>query len=169
MRNWTAAGLGAIAAVAVIGGAGVVAAPPEAWGPGHGQRHEVRMGHGHGHGGMLRAFCSGNAGERLAERLAAFESFAKFEGRQQETWVALRDMLTGAQPRVQEICTDLSELREGNSVAKLTNVEEALGRAAAIAADVRPAYAAFYDTLDDAQKRTLDKMFDHPGRFMRRG
>ncbi|WP_169728383.1 Spy/CpxP family protein refolding chaperone [Geminicoccus roseus] len=165
MRNWTAAGLGAIATVALIGGASVVAAPPDG-NRGDRPMHEVRMKHGRG--GMLGAFCGPAAGERLSERLTAFESFAKFEGEQQTSWVALRDTLTGAQPRVQAICAELRDLRSGNSVEKLTTVEEVLGEAAAIAADVRPAYATFYETLDEAQRDTLDKMFERPGRFMHR-
>jgi hypothetical protein len=167
MRNWTAAGLGAIGAIAVLGGAGVIAAPPD--GPGGDARpmHEMRMHHGRGP--MLGAFCGPRAGERLNEGLAEFESFAKFEGEQQATWVALRDTLTKAEPRVQEICGELRGLRGGNSVEKLTKVEDALGEAAAIAADLRPAYANFYNTLDDRQKKTLDEMFQFGGRFMRHG
>ncbi len=168
MRNWTAAGLGAIGAIAVLGGVGVVAAPPDGPGRDGGPMHEMRMHH-HGRGLMLGAFCGPRAGERLNEGLAAFESFAKFEGEQQTTWVALRDTLTKAEPRVQEICGELRGLRGGNSVEKLTKVEDALGEAAAIAADLRPAYDNFYNTLDDRQKKTLDEMFQFGGRFMRHG
>ena len=161
MRNWTAAGLGAIAAIAIVGGAGVIAAPE---GPG---RHQGRM-HG-GQGSMIGAMCGPQAGERLDHGLTAFESFAKFEGQQQTSWVALRDTLKRAEPRVQEICGELRGIRGGNSVDKLATVEDALTKAASIASEVQPAYAAFYGTLDDAQKQTLDEMFDLPGRMMRRG
>ena len=118
---------------------------------------------------MLGAICGPAAGERLQHGLTAFESFAKFEGQQQTTWVALRDTLEKAQPQVQEICAEMRGVREGNSVDKLTSVEEALTKAAAIASQVQPAYANFYGTLDTTQKQTLDEMFELPGRFMHRG
>jgi len=162
MRNWTAAGLGAIAAIAIVGGAGVIAAPPD--GP---EGHEGRMHRGPGH--MIGAVCGPDAGERLQHGLTAFESFAKFEGPQQASWVALRDALTKAQPEVQEICNEVRGIRGGNSVDKLSSVEDALTKAAAIASNVQPAYAIFYGTLNPAQKETLDEMFDLPGRFMHRG
>jgi hypothetical protein len=118
---------------------------------------------------MMGAFCGPNSGERLDDALTAFESFAKFEGQQQTAWVTLRDTLRQAQPQVQEICGEVREIRDGNSVAKLQTVQEALTKAAAVASQVQPAYANFYGTLDDAQKRTLDEMFELPRRFMRHG
>ncbi|HEX2525055.1 MAG TPA: Spy/CpxP family protein refolding chaperone [Geminicoccus sp.] len=162
MRNWTAAGLGAIAAIAVVGGAGVIASPPD-WARGSGGG----MHRGPGH--MMGAFCGPQAGERLEHALTSFESFAKFEGQQQTSWIALRDTLKQAQPQVQEICGEVRGIRDGNSVDKLTTVQDALTKAAAVVAELQPAYANFYGTLDDAQKRTLDEMFEIPSRHMRRG
>jgi len=118
---------------------------------------------------MMAAFCGPRAGDRLDETLTAFESFAKFEGQQQAAWVTLRDTLRQAQPQVQEICGEVREIRDGNSVAKLQTVQEALTKAADVASKVQPAYAGFYATLDDAQKHTLDEMFELPRRFMRHG
>lgn len=162
MRNWTAAGLGAVAAIAIAGGVGVVAAPPDGPGDHGGRMHR-------GPGAMLGAFCGPQADERLERGLTAFESFAKFEGQQQASWVALRDTLKRSQPQVQEICSEVRGIRSGNSVDKLATVQDALARAAAVASNIQPAYANFYGTLDEAQKRTLDEMFEIPGRFMRRG
>lgn len=160
MRNWTAAGLGAIATLALIGGTEVIAASD---GQGRSGRsmHQMRMHDGHG--GMFGAFCRPQMARRMNDRITAFESFARFEGEQQEAWTALRDTLTGAQPRIEEICGDLRDLRTGNSVEKLTTVEEALGQAAAIAADLRPAYARFYGTLDETQQDVLDDLFTMRG------
>lgn len=166
MRNWTAAGLGAIAAIAVVGGAGVVASPDD-WGRDAGPGSGPGMHRSPGH--MMAAVCGPRAGDQLDETLTAFESFAKFEGQQQAAWVTLRDTLRQAQPQVQEICGEVREIRDGNSVAKLQTVQEALTKAADVASKVQPAYAGFYATLDDAQKRTLDEMFELPRRFMRHG
>ena len=151
MQKWTAAGLGAIATVALVGGAGVFAATADRPdGPRHGMHRMAPM---------YGAVCGPNAAERLDKALNGFQSFAKFEGEQQAAWQSLRQTIEGVEPDVKAICSEMQGARGASSVEKMAKLESSLNKAASIVGRVEPAYAKFYDTLDASQKKALDNVF----------
>ena len=157
MQHRTAAGLAAITAVALLGGATVFAAQTDRPAHREGGMRQMRM-----HPGFMPiagALCGPHAGERLDRALDGLESFAKFEGDQRASWTHLRETMQEAQPQVQQVCMNMRESRKASSVEKLAAIHDSLGQAATIVARLQPAYAEFYATLDDAQKKTLDEVF----------
>jgi hypothetical protein len=170
MKNFAAGVIGAVGALGILGAAAVVAAPVAMTGPADpGFRHEVRgephdgLRHGVGPGMMFGRICGPGRTKEVAERLDAFEAFAKFEGEQKAAWDDLRKALATADGEMDDVCAEARDMRGANSADKLTHLQQALSKSAALVATVEAPYSRFYGTLDEKQKEVLDDLVRFPG------
>lgn len=170
MKNLAAGVIGAVCAMGVLGAAAVVAAPPAMTGPSDpGFRHEIRDDprdgprHGFGPGMLFGRVCGPERTKQITERLDAFEAFAKFEGEQKAAWDDLRKALSTADGEVDGVCDEARDMRGANSAEKLTHLQQALSKSAALVATVEAPYSRFYGTLDEKQKEALDDLVRLPG------
>ena len=123
-------------------------------------------GHGHGWGKGraghdFRAVCSDKREQGLDTVIGLIESFVDFTPPQTSAWNELIAAVREGSAAVGEACTKLEESGNGDTAPeKLAQLETLLTTGVAIVGKVRPAFDAFYATLDDDQKQALNRLMD---------
>jgi hypothetical protein len=136
------------------------------WRPGmmwqaHGGRHWGGGAWGGPHGG----FCAAARSERVEDMLGMVESFVTFTPEQAPAWAGLRDAVRAGSQRFDATCASLREAGEpGDPPARLARLELMLSAGLETLREVRPAFDAFYATLDERQKAAIDRLIAHRGR-----
>lgn len=172
-KRYLLAGLaGAIGLVSL--GAGVLsAAPPPppgdavhgmAWGPG-GMLSEARFDRrdGRPRSPMGAMFCAPDRNERLDRVVEMVEGFANFSPEQEPAWQALRTAVRDASAKLQPACDAMRDSRDGTPPERLAGVETALSAGLDAMREVRPKFDAFYSTLNDKQKRAIERLVEGRG------
>ncbi len=153
----TALGLGAVSggvyatqAHSFADGAGVLAAPLMIGGMGHGWR-------GKRHGGPGGHFCRAANGERLDGMITFVESFVDFTPEQDQAWRGLTGALRDSQAEVRGACDQLVQAEDPRMAPEaLERAEIMLSTGLDAVRQIRPAFTAFYETLDERQREALD-------------
>lgn len=160
--GWIAAVLLIVAATLYVVGAPTVAGhAARLVGPGvayaAGRSHGWRRGHGRG----LARICGEHRDERLETMVEFADAFLKLEPSQTQAWNGLTAALRAGSARIGETCATLNAGDwPTKAPEKLVAVETIAAAGLGILRDVRPAFDAFYATLDDKQKAALDGLFD---------
>ncbi len=117
--------------------------------------------HGHAHGGWGKHhFCQGKESRMLAKMDRYVEHKLDLKAEQQPLWQSLRTQLNEAQQQWQEkFCA--SDFRAMTIPAKLDLTEQWLSESVGTLQSLRPTFNAFYDSLDEAQKKKLDRHHHH--------
>lgn len=157
--------LAAVVGATALGGAwlGAQAAQPagEGW-HGRGMMWQV---HGGPWGGPHGGFCGAARSERIESMIGLVESFVTFRPDQQPAWERLRDALRAGSQRFEATCATLREEGESqNPPARLARLEQMMTTGLETLREVRPAFDAFYATLDDKQKAAIDRLVERRGR-----
>lgn len=133
---------------------------------------------GHGHhgrgdmmgGGMMEGMgpmghlCGPNRAERLDKAIAFVNNFIKLTPEQTTAWNTLAEALRSGAGKVGTACDQMREAgRPATLPDKLARMEAMMTTGLEVLREVRPAFDAFYATLDEAQKQQLDDMLDHHG------
>lgn len=139
-------------------GEGMGRGPGPGFGPGM-ARHAGMMG---GPPGMAAALCHPHRDALLAGVIAYGEKRLDITPAQSEAWNRLTTALRAGGTRAEQSCAAARpEDRPANSTERLARMETRMGDGLAIVQTIRPAYEAFYATLSDAQKKTLEDMLSH--------
>ena len=134
-------------------GPGLAAAPFMVGSMGHGWR-------GHKRGGPGGHVCRAANGERLDDAIGFVESFVDFTPEQSAAWQDLTAALHGGQERVRSACDEIEQAEETRRAPdRLARAEVMLSTGLGVVQQVRPAFAAFYDSLDEGQREAIDKLF----------
>ena len=161
----TALGLGAISggvyathAQSFAHGPGALAAAHMAGGMGHGWR-------GKRHGGPGGHLCRVAKGERLDGMITFVESFVSFTPEQDQAWQDLTAALRDSQAEVRGACDHLAQAEDPRRAPEaLDRAETMLSTGLDAVRQIRPAFTAFYETLDERQREALDGLLTHRGR-----
>lgn len=148
------------------GGAAVVAAAGEGcwrgeggWGGPAGWSSPAGWGGHRGWGRGGGRLCSPQRGERIEGMLAGFEAFAKFTPPQQTAWDELKRKVEAGNVRFDEACAAMGgDPAAATPDARLAGIERMLEAGLATVREVRPAFDAFYASLDAAQRAAVDRM-----------
>ncbi len=114
----------------------------------------------HGHGGRGGHACATSRGEHLERMIIFVEGFADFTPDQQGAWQDLTEALRGGRQQMREVCDELRQA-DGPRHApdKLARMETMLTMKLDVLKKVRPAFEAFYGTLDERKREALDTLF----------
>jgi hypothetical protein len=119
----------------------------------------AQSAHGGGHGRGLERLCSSQRDERLEDGLSFVESFVDFTPEQTQAWTELATALRAGSASIGQTCGELGSLSiPEHAPDKLALVETMLTKGVAVLGQVRPAFATFYETLDDDQKQAIDRL-----------
>jgi hypothetical protein len=111
------------------------------------------------HGRGLERLCSSQRDERLEDGLSFVESFVDFTPEQTQAWTELATALRAGSASIGQTCGELGSLAIPEKAPdKLALVETMLTKGVAVLGQVRPAFATFYETLDDDQKQAIDRL-----------
>ena len=114
---------------------------------------------GGGHGRGLERLCSSQRDEKLEDGLSFVESFVDFTPEQTQAWTELATALRAGSASIGQTCGELSSLTiPEHAPDKLALAETLLTKGVAVIGQVRPAFATFYETLDDDQKQAIDRL-----------
>ena len=127
------------------------------------------IGHRHGSGhrgrGMEHKLCSEARSDHIEAAITFAETFMAFTEEQRAAWDRLTGAVRAGGEKVAEACAETEALRKEKTLpAKLALAETAATTAAAVLADVRPAFDAWYATLSDEQRQALDGLMKRRGR-----
>lgn len=126
-------------------------------------------GHGGGHhgrgmmGGMgpLGHLCGPNRVERLEDAISFVNTFIKLTPEQTTAWNTLAETLRSAATKVGTTCDQMREAgRPATPPDHLARMETMLTTGLDVLREVRPAFDAFYATLDDNQKQVLNELLE---------
>lgn len=114
------------------------------------------------------AFCADNGLTRVARLGTYLSGWLELDAAQKKSWVRVEHELE----QVLILLRDSCEAFAADAAPTTLPERLALGEAAMAAGvealrAVRPAFEAFYDTLDDGQRRQLDTVLDHHGAGVR--
>jgi hypothetical protein len=114
----------------------------------------------HGQGGHGRHFCGAMHGKRMERMITFVEGFSDFTPEQQAAWEGLTETLQDSRAQMRETCEDLREA-DGprHAPEKLARMEAMLTARLDALRKVRPAFEAFYETLDERKREALDTLF----------
>lgn len=116
-------------------------------------------------GGPHGGFCAAARGERVEDVLGLVESFVTFRPDQQPAWERLRDAVRAGSQRFDATCAALRDAGEpGDPPARLARLEQMMATGLETLREVRPAFDAFYATLDERQKAAIDRLVERRGR-----
>ena len=150
-------GFGAVCGLAVVA---LVAMPSGPFGSGHAGGAliaEALAGDGHGHG--MRRLCGDSRSEKIARAIGRVESRLTFTAEQEAAWSGVVAAVGDSERVVDEHCASRGEAgRSANAPEKLARMQMALTAAGEVVAIMRPAFDAFYETLDAEQRGTIDEM-----------
>lgn len=115
------------------------------------------------HRGFTR-ICGEQRDERLDDAIEFADAFLRLEPAQTQAWNGLTAALRAGSARIGETC-DTVKAGEWPAKApeKLALAETITTTGLDILREVRPAFDAFYATLDDKQKAALDGLLDRRG------
>ena len=131
-------------------GPGALAAPLMIGGMGHGWR-------GKRHGGPGGHLCRAANGERLDGMITFVESFVDFTPEQDQAWQDLTAALRNSQVEVRGACDHLAQAEDPRRAPEaLERAETMLSTGLDAVRQIRPAFTAFYETLDERQREALD-------------
>lgn len=158
-----------IVALGVIAGAGalgtmVVAQDAPRGAPGFERMHAERGGPGwgrHHRGGMgFARLCDDERRAAWIEsHVDLIESFAEFTPEQTEAWTGFKEAVNTASETVGEACEEAREAgRPENAPERLARAEAMITTGLSVVHEIRPAFEAFYASLDEDQQRALDRM-----------
>ena len=110
--------------------------------------------------------CSDFRDRKINETIEFVESFVDFTPPQKAAWDKLTAAVHSGSEQVGKACQDETlTKRPETSAERLDRAEKLLTVGLGIVKEVRPAYDAFYATLDDRQKKAVDRMFRHHHRI----
>jgi hypothetical protein len=153
---------GAAAAVALaLGLFGVKAGHYAAFA--HGRNHDAVHGAWHGggwhegrHGGGMAHFCTDAGGERFDRMAQHIKSELAMTAAQEAAWDEFSEAWREGEKHLRAAC-DTAESERPGMDGLLARAEIQLDAGLGAVRAVRPAFEAFYATLDDTQRRTLDQ------------
>ena len=127
-------------------------------GKGHGWRGHSR------HRGM-HMMCDGEVRtERLNSMIGLVESFASFTPPQKSAWADLTASLQDGNAKIGTACGKIAKTGEKRTLgARWTRMQTMLDTGSSLMRTIRPKFDAFYETLNDAQKKAIDNMAMHRG------
>lgn len=134
---------------------------------GMGHRHGMHDGmHGrHGHHGFGR-LCGPGRQARLDVMVGFMESFADFTPEQETAWTAFTASLEEGGKKLDATCEALKDAdRPATAPERLARMELMMSTGLAALQDVRPAFEAFYASLDENQQKALDRMTRRGGHW----
>ncbi len=125
-----------------------------------GQGHGGHMGRRGGHGmGMI---CGEYRDERLDRMINFVESFVDLDAGQQDAWTRLTDTLRAQSATIGETCEEIEAAGVPDTAPeKLARMETMMAAGLSAMRDVRPAFEAFYQTLNEEQQKALDELTEH--------
>ena len=127
-------------------------ATPAGWG--HGWRGK--------HGRGMARLCGEDRGEHLDHMISFVENFMSFTPPQRAAWDDLATALRTGSERVGTACGELKGFDRPHGATEKPALAETLLRTGLdVVVEVRPAFDAFYGTLDDKQKKALDELTSH--------
>jgi hypothetical protein len=131
-----------------------------------GQGSERQRGWSRGrHGGGLAMLCSPRRDEWADRFLGRIESRLELTSDQTEAWEELTDVIRASGERADEVCADLREAgRPGTAPERLERAERMAELGLDVLRDLRPAFDAFYATLEPDQREVLDRLGPRRGR-----
>jgi hypothetical protein len=152
------AGIGAMGAGSAVAematGAQMAAFGDRSGGWGH------RFG-GHGRRGMAM-LCSDRRDAKIADTIEFVESFVDFTPEQTTAWEDLKTAVASGSTKVGAACAEIQKAgRPDTAVEKLAFMENMMSTGLSILQEVRPAFETFYGTLDERQKKAIDKLMSH--------
>ena len=168
-NKFVVAGLAGMVGLSAVAGVLSVASPAAA--QGHG-----RMGwHAHGEDWGDRrgprmgpaALCGPEREERLSRMVEMIEGFANFSPEQQPAWEQLRDAVSAAGAKLGPACDAMRDSRDGTPPERLASMETMLSAGLDAMREIRPKFDAFYATLNDKQKRAIDRLVEGHGHHRR--
>ena len=114
----------------------------------------------YGHGGRGGHFCRASHGKRMERLITFVEGLSDFTPDQQDAWQDLTEALRGGRQQMREACDELRQA-DGPRHApdKLARMETMLTMKLDVLKKVRPAFEAFYATLDERKREALDTLF----------
>ena len=153
----------AVAAGAFYAGSGIASRP--AWAEGSaGHWSDARWSDERRHGGgHLDRLCEGGGDARLDLLLVFARDRLDLRPEQATAWRDLEGAVRGGMATLRGAC-DKMRAGEGDAASapvKLAAAEAAMSVGAEALRQVRPAFEAFYATLDDSQRTTLDAALAH--------
>lgn len=130
-----------------------------------GEKGEKRMErHGWRHGGMGH-MCSPKRGARYDTMIAFIDSFADLTPEQTEAWKQLTSAVDESRAKLDATCDQMKEAgRPSTAPERMARMETMMSAGLEAVQTVRPAFDSFYVTLDDEQKKAIDRMMKRRGR-----
>lgn len=109
----------------------------------------------HGEGGNAAVgFCEDGHAARIGEMGPYLDSWLELDARQRDAWSDLERQTTQAMASFDEYCDDTGTVTMADHLAQ---AETMLAKGAAAIREVRPAFDAFYNSLNEKQRAMLDK------------
>ncbi|HVO14587.1 MAG TPA: Spy/CpxP family protein refolding chaperone [Alphaproteobacteria bacterium] len=159
---WKSIILGSALTAAVAAGAfyaGSAIGPRPAWAESTAGHGWAERRHGGDHVGRL---CESGGEARLDFLLAYARDRLALRADQAPAWRALEDAVRDGIATMSGACDQLRPGAEtANAPARLAAAETAMSAGSQALTRVRPAFEAFYATLDDGQKATLEEVLAH--------
>ncbi|HMR34305.1 MAG TPA: Spy/CpxP family protein refolding chaperone [Geminicoccaceae bacterium] len=178
-KRYLLAGLAGVVGLVGVGAGVLSAAPPPPppgdavhgmmWGP-EGMMSQARFDRRDGprRQSMGPMFCGPDRNDRLNRMVEMIEGFANFSPEQEPAWQQLRDAVRDASAKLGPACDAMRDARDGAPTERLASIETMLSAGLDAVREVRPKFDAFYATLNDKQKRAIDRLVDGPGHPHRR-
>ena len=114
-------------------------------------------------------FCSRRAGWPMERMATVVEGLAALDDAQKAAWTEFRKAGEEANAGLRQACEALAgEERPTTGPARLERMEKMLTARLDAVRSVRPAFTAFYRTLDEGQQKALDSLGPGKGRHGRR-
>lgn len=137
---------------------------------GPGVAHAAGMERGwRGHGRGFDRICSDQRNERLESMIQFADAFLKLEPNQTKAWNDLTAALRAGSAKIGETCASMTKnSAPATAPEKLAALETVMTTGVGILHDVRPAFDAFYSTLDTKQKAAIDGLLAHHRHHRRR-
>lgn len=140
--------------------AGAYAGGDQAQPSGFGRRHAWQGRYGGGHA----AFCNRESGEWIGDMMVVAERRLDLRPEQRAAWNELDAAVRAAGARIASLCKQFQTASAGNADERLGQAETAMEAGLGMVRQVRPAFHALYQTLDDSQRQVVDAFAAHRGR-----
>ena len=164
--SWKSIALGSALVVAVVAGAfyaGAGIGPHPVWAEGasgaRGAAYDGSRRHGTGHG--VDRLCEADDGAWLDLMVGYTRRRLDLRPDQTPAWQALEAALRDGIATLRTACGTTHAGEGATAPARLAAAEAAMAAGTAALSRVRPAFDAFYATLDDGQKATLEDAVAH--------
>ena len=125
-----------------------------------GGSHQGWSGGRHGRG--LAHLCGPRRDAHIEDAIGTIEDFVTFTLPQDAAWSELTAAVRESSTTVAEACRELTDAEvPGAAPARLARFATMVGAGLEVLNRVRPPFDAFYQTLDEKQRKRIDKLFDH--------